>query len=509
MKTQSDFVQGQVIRGQYLVVLIVSGLLYFLTCAPAILWQDSGRYVYRVWHNDIEGKLGLALSHPLYFLIGIVVKYTLPFGDLAHRINLMASVFGAVAVANLYLLLRLWLGKSLPALIGSITLAVSWTFWSNAVIAEVYTLFAAALFAELICLLQYIKTRKTGWLYLLALLNGLSIANHLWAVFGFICYAVLCFILVGQRQINLKNLLIIILLWVTGAGPYEYLIIKNIVLSKQFWPTLSSAFFGLGWRNTVLNTTISLKMVLENIMFILLNFPTPNIVLIFVGIFALRKCAPDRSFAVILIVLLILHFLFAFRYTVPDRHAFFLPFYCLAAVFAGLGANLLFQRFKNRAVWAAAVIFAFVPVGVYFVLPDIGRRYYKPLANRRQRPYRDEYKYWLQPWKTGYRGAERFAEEALDMVEPNAVIYACATDVHSLLYIQQVKSKRLDVKIISEYDKSEDAPALNEITVDDLSKSSAFYVVSPARGYCPDFLLDNCDFVRVGVIYKAELRGDY
>jgi len=508
MRKRSEFILSKTVCGQYLAVLVAAGLFYALTCAPAILWQDSGRYVYRVWHNDIEGKLGLALSHPLYFLIGIVVKYALPFGDLAHRINLISAVFGAVAVANLYLLLRLWLGRVMPAVVAAVTLGFCWTFWSNAVIAEVYTLFAAALFAELICLFQYARTRRTGWLYLLALLNGLSMANHLWAVFGFVCYAILCLVMLARRRINLKNLFVVILLWVTGAGLYEYLIVKNIVLTGDLAGVLSSTVFGIGARESVLNTAVTARIVLENAIFILLNFPTPNIALIFVGLFALKNYAPDRSFAVVLVALLILHFSFAFRYSVPDRHAFFLPFYCLAAVLAGLGADLVFRRFKSRAVLAAAIIFAFVPVAVYFVLPDIGRRYYKPLAQRRQRPYRDEYKYWLQPWKAGYRGAERFAEEALDIVEPSAVIYAYTTDVHPLLYVQQVKGRRPDVKIVSDYDKSENAPALNKSTVADLVKGSAFYVVSPVKGYCPDFVIEDYDFVRVGVIYKAELKSN-
>ena len=38
------------------------GTLYVLTCAPGPLWQDSGLFQYRIWHNDIEGKLGLAFG---------------------------------------------------------------------------------------------------------------------------------------------------------------------------------------------------------------------------------------------------------------------------------------------------------------------------------------------------------------------------------------------------------------------------------------------------------------
>ena len=123
-------------------------------------------YQYRIWHNDIEGKLGLALSHPLYHIIGIGVKY-IPLGEFAYRINFISAVAAAVTIANLFLLLRLWLGKNLPAVLASVTLALSWTIWQFASIAEVYTLYLALFLAEMIMLLRYVKTRRVGFLYLL------------------------------------------------------------------------------------------------------------------------------------------------------------------------------------------------------------------------------------------------------------------------------------------------------------------------------------------------------
>ena len=489
-----------------MLVLVLAGLLYVFTCAPAILWQDSGLFVYRIWHNDIEGDLGIALSHPLYVMIGIAVKY-IPFGDLAHRINLISAVFGAIAVANLFVLLRLWLGRVMPAIVGAATLAVSWTFWSNAVIAECYTLFAAQFFLELILLLQYVRTKRVGYLYLLGLVNGLTIANHLWGVFGLLCYAVLCFVLLAHRQIKWKHFGIVILLWIIGAAPYEYLVVKNLLISGDVGGTLASAFFGASWQNSVLNTALSAKIVFENIVFILLNFPTPNFVLLFAGLWLICKKTTDRVFANVVLVLVLMHFAFAFRYTVPDRHVFFLPFYCLAAVVVGLGAEFVLSRFSSRAVLVAVTVFAFLPAAAYAVMPEIGRRYYKPLAERRQRPYRDEYKYWLQPWKTGYRGAERFANEALDLVEENAIIYAYTTDVHALLYLQEVKGKRKDVRITSYTNRSANAADIGKGVGCDSANSAAVYVVSPIKGYCPDFILEDYDFVKEGVLYRAVTRN--
>lgn len=484
-------------------VVLAGGLgLYGLTSAPAVLWQDSGLFVYRILHNDIEGKLGLATAHPLYVMIGIAVKHV-PLGDMARRVNLISAVFGAVAIANLFLLLRLWLVRILPALIGALTLAVSWTFWQHASIAEVCTLYAAQMLGELIVLLQYIRTKRVGYLYLLGLFNGLAIANHMWGSLAFICYLVFLIALLTKKQITWKHSGIIAGLWIIGAAPYEYLVIRHLIQTGDMAGTVASALFGTGWQGQVLNTSLSTKIVLENIIFILLNFPTPNFLLLFAGLWALRKTAPSRGFAAVILAMSALYLIFAFRYTVPDRYSFFLPFYCFAAIFIALGADSILKRYCHRNLLFLAFAFALLPIAVYCVTPALGRKFYKPLAQRRQRPYRDEYKYFLQPWKTGYRGAEKFAEEALETVERDAVIWAYTTDVHALLYVQENRGKRSDVRIVSVYDMGENAPLFSEDTIEQLLKTSAVYVTSSEEGYCPEYLLQRYEFEKSGLLWKV------
>jgi hypothetical protein len=499
---QAESVPSGHVLPLYLIVLVTAGALYIVTCAPAILWQDSGRFVYRVWHNDIQGKFGLALAHPLYIMIGIGIKH-IPIGDLAYRVNLISAVFGAVAVANIFLLLRLWLGKSVPAVIAAVTLALSHTFWFHASIAETYTLYIALLTGELIMLLRYTQSKRVGYLYWLGLLNGLAIADHMFALISLLCYGVFFVILLVKKHIGFGHLVIVILFWIVGAAPYEFLVIKNIIQSGDFTGTVLSAVFGNSWQKAVINTSISTKMVWENMIFILLNFPTPNLVFFFIGLWALWKVAPSRGFANIIVAMLVLYFVFAFRYTVLDRHVFFLPFYCLMVVLIGVGANAFFNRSNRKAAVVAVLLFSLLPIPVYAVTPALARKTYKIFEQRRQRPYRDEYTYWLWPWKTGYRGAERFANEALDMVEENAIIYAYTTDVHTLLYVQEVKGKRADVKIVSDYDSSKDAPAFDQETIVQLMNSSVVYTSSAVKGYCPEFLFDNYDFVQTGVLWRV------
>jgi hypothetical protein len=509
------------IKVSYITVLLAVFVLYAATCAPGPLWQDSGIFQYRIWNNDIEGKLGLALSHPLYHIIGIVVKY-IPLGEFGYRINLISAAAGAFAVANLFLLLRLWLKKNLPAVIAAITLALSHTFWRHAVIAEDYTLYAALLLAELLMLLQYVKTKRVFFLYLLGLFNGLAIATHMFASIGFVCYLVFFVFLLVKKQIRLRDLGVIAGLWVLGAAPYEYLIIKNYIQTGDFTATLASALFGNRWQSNVFNIGLSANLIKENLILLAYNFPTPNVIFFFAGLYGLKRLSPSpvrdfslrapngasRSFAHILLGLLVLFFIFAFRYTVPDRYAFFIPFYCLACILFGVGFHLLFSRPHHKNLAYLVFILALLPIPTYIIAPVVADKLQFKLPTKRKIAYRNEYIWFLRPWRTGSNGPEQFANEVCDTVKEGAAIWADTTTAPPLLYAQQVKGRRGDIKIISGLIDSEDSPEFNENTIEKLLNERPVYVVSPIKGYCPPFLLERYSFEPAGIIWRVVKKSD-
>ncbi|HUV65184.1 MAG TPA: DUF2723 domain-containing protein [Sedimentisphaerales bacterium] len=493
---------------QYTIVLCAALVLYIVSCAPGLLWQDSGLIQYRVWQNDIEGFLGLALSHPLFYILAIGVKY-LPAGEFAYKVNLVSAIAAAVAVANVFLLVRLWLGRSFPAVIAAVTLALSHTFWRHACIAETYTLWTALFTGELIMLLRYIRTDRVHYLYALGFLNGLSIAVHILAVIPLACYAAWLLSVRSQKELYRRDLAIVVLLWIAGALPYEYLIVRNMIQTGEVAGVLSSAVFGRSWQGAVLNVSLSMKMAQENLLYILFNFPSPNILLFFAGCFGVFKLSRPGGLRRVALGLLVLFFVFAFRYTVPDRYAFFIPFYCMVAILTGVGTCWLQDWTNHKAVASLVLLFGVLPVGIYAVAPTVVKRAPLDIGTRNDIPYRDDYSYFLQPWKTGYRGAERFAGEALRQVANNAVIYADVTTVAPLLLEQQVEGKRPDVAIISGTVNSKGAPQFNEHTVAQLLEDRPIYVVSSRPRYCPAFVLREYDLVQAGVLWRlVERRRD-
>ncbi|HEX42494.1 MAG TPA: DUF2723 domain-containing protein [Phycisphaerales bacterium] len=486
----------------YAVVFVGAALLYVATSAPSLVWQDSGLIQWRVLNRDIEGNMGLALSHPLYYLIAIGASF---LGDPARMATLTTALISAWAVANLFLLMGLWVKRTLPAAIAALTLALSHTFWWHATVPETYNLTAALLLAELVVLLQYGNTGRVRYLYILALLNGLGVANHMLAAISFVCYAVLLASLLMHGQIRMRDVGVMAAFWGVGALPLEVLFVMRWVQTGDLGGTIASALFGDRWRADVLNASITARIVVENLMWIGLNLATPNVFLLILGawIVALqvRRCRFHRVVA----ALVVLYLAFAFRYTVVDRYAFFIPFYCMAAILVGIGAWEMLERFSGRALPVVLVFFAFWTIPAYVAAPMLAREL--GLAERpRQLPYRDDAVYHLRPWRPGDDGAARFADEALGNTARDGIILADATAAPPLLYTQKARDKRPDVKVVSSVGSSDGAPQITPEIIDEIAATRTVYVVTPAPGYCPEYVLDRYEFAADGLLYRAVPR---
>jgi hypothetical protein len=165
------------------------------------------------------------------------------------------------------------------------------------------------------------------------------------------------------------------------------------------------------------------------------------------------------------------------------------------------------MRTKSKVLACLVLLAGLLPVPVYATAPTLAKKMQVRIGMKREIPHRDNYKYFLQPWRTGYRGADRFADEAFDEVDKNAIICADNTTVYPLLLAQQVKGKRPDVKIVSRCYSSTSAPVFNEHTAASLVVSPGVYVVSPLAGYCPGFLLDGYDFVQDDLLWRAVAKS--
>ncbi len=166
-----------------LLLTAIALTVYVLTLTPSLsyLSPDGSELA------TIPAVLGLAHSpgYPLYTWMGFLFS-KIPIGDVAHRINLMSAVLGALGVGGLYLIITQLLPGTLPipwrraiAALCALLFAFSLTFWSQALIAEVYAPNIALVALTLLALLRWERTRRAWDFFLFALLFALSLGTHL------------------------------------------------------------------------------------------------------------------------------------------------------------------------------------------------------------------------------------------------------------------------------------------------------------------------------------------
>lgn len=126
-------------------LFVASLAIYTQTLAPSVatLFDDSLEFLL-VCH---QLRIAHPTGYPLYTLLGKL--FTLgPWANVAWAVNFLSAVAGALTVALVYLVARQLTRRRFPPLLGALALATSPVFWSQSVIAEVYTLnsaFVAAL----------------------------------------------------------------------------------------------------------------------------------------------------------------------------------------------------------------------------------------------------------------------------------------------------------------------------------------------------------------------------
>ena len=156
-----------------LLVLLVTLSLYLVTMPQTITLEDAGLFQ-MICH---KGGIGHPPGYPL-FILSCQAFVNLPvFEQDVVAGNLMSALFASAACSVLLIVLRQLQVTGLLSVSLALVYGLSATFWSQAIIVEVYSL-AVLLF--LICLslsLAYRDSEQVKYLLWLALVYGLACLN--------------------------------------------------------------------------------------------------------------------------------------------------------------------------------------------------------------------------------------------------------------------------------------------------------------------------------------------
>lgn len=416
-------------------------ILYLTTLCPGVFWYDSAEYATAAAVLGIPHPPG----YPLYTLIGHVFTW-LPL-EPATAVNLMSAVFAALAVGLSYGLLRELGAGRLGAAVGAATLGASRLFWSQAVIAEVYTPNAAALVAVTWLLVRGHAQKRDRLIVAAALLAGLSLGLHLSIATCGIGFAV---IVASARCDNLAEVASRHMLAArarlaglcAAAAFAGSLIFLYLPLRARMKPALN---FGdpSNWERFIWHITggeykkwfgvdnAERAADLAGVFYEQLLIGG----LLLAAIGAVAVARRRGIVAVALLAMVLGNVVYFFDYRVHDFEVFFIPTLVVLCWLVGMGADeaLRVVRARVRAerrglIAAVSVILALVPLALIpanYAAVDL----------------------------SGFDDAERYAEALIETLPENAVIINFTSppewkvDAVFGFYYQKVKRARLDVKV--------------------------------------------------------------
>jgi len=328
---------------------VASLSLYVRTLAPSVatLFDDSLEF------QLVCPTLGIThpTGYPLYTLLGWLFS-RLPVGDAAYRVNLMSACFGALTIALLYLIVTVITGRRGAALISAISFGVSPVFWSQATIAEVYTLHTTLMAAVVYFLLKWQAEGKSSSLAFAIVVYGLSLAHHRMTVL--LLPAILVFLWLNRAKMPRRARDYLKLAFLLGLPLLLYLYIPLRGLNTTsldgtyqntwsgFWHWVAASGYGVFFGQNPLAKARSLDFYGR---LWLQQFGPVGIALALLGLGGLWR--QDRQNRLILTMAFLITAAFAVLYRAPDVEVFALPALLFFATFIGTGADLLFSALPS------------------------------------------------------------------------------------------------------------------------------------------------------------------
>ena len=341
------------------ILAIALGLLVFI-----VYWRGTAPSVATIFDDSLEFPLvvhRLAIAHPtgypLYTLLGKLFSL-FNLQNIAYQLNLMSGVFGALAVGLVFLIgPALWPETDRPhrpahyagAAFGGLLSGLGPIFYSQATIAEVYTLNAAFVAAVLLL------TLKRRWLWL-AFVYGLSLTHHrtmLLLLPAILVFAFLTRYRESEPDSSRPSLFKLGLAFALPLLLYLYLPLRGHVgsLDGTYRPTLAGFWqhiAGGGYGQFLLDNPFGHErtaIFYGRLFTHELAWWGIALGMVGLGVLAWRRQAAQLA---LLGLALLAYLAFNLFYAVSDIAVFFIPLFLLIAVLAGYGAgtclNWLWQK---------------------------------------------------------------------------------------------------------------------------------------------------------------------
>ncbi len=456
-------------RGGAALVFLISLSVYSLTLAPTVTFVDSGELIVAASFKGVAHPPGF----PLYILLAHLATLV-PIGNIAQRVNFASALFAALAVAFLFLLGTEALRGSdeptprkrpakagrkdaapvidvevehslftfVPALVAALLFAFSSTFWSFAVVAEVYTLNTCLIIIIFYELFRWRATASDRTLYLAAFLFGLALGvHHATVALTLPAMAILVYRKAHWNFFKSKQLLWAALISLGGV----FLVYAYLPLAASWQPILNwgdpRSLQNLwshvtGHQYQVFFSSSPAQIANQAVAFAKLASHEFNpgwlpVVFVFLTLGLVELFQRDRTVFWFLVLTVIANLAYSLNYEIAeDKGAYYLPTFIAMALITGFGARYVLRKailqVSNQLVGlvAASVL--------VLLLPVIAFAGNFPFCNRHN-----------------YNLASDYVTNIQAPIAPRGMLLTSDWQVYSpLLYFREVEQQRRDIMVV-------------------------------------------------------------
>ena len=195
--------------------------LYAYSAPRTVTLEDDGLFIMSSYFLGIDHPPG----YPLLTLLGKLFTL-LPVGSIALRVHLLSAFFGALTCVALWLVVRALFADAVSAYTGAVLYGLSATFWSQAIIAETYTLNTFFFFCLFYLALVFLATKNLRVLYVFAGVFGLSLANH-WPLMLLSTPCLVLLLLPARCEVLRASPRMLAIAFVACVLPYLWMVVRS------------------------------------------------------------------------------------------------------------------------------------------------------------------------------------------------------------------------------------------------------------------------------------------
>ncbi len=443
-----------------LIMFIIFFIFYLYFIAPTTWWGDSAEY------STMPHFLGVlhAPSYNIYLFVGKIFSL-LPINDMGFRANLMSVFFAALTIPLLFLFILKLTKDKFSSIVGALSLAFSFTFWSQAVIAEVHTLNSFFVLLLLFLLFKWEKERSKKLLYIFTFLWAISLSVHISNIL--FAPAFIYFIATKDFELIKRNFPTLLILFLIGLSPFLWTIIR--VSSFTPPPPMAKYYFGSSvYPNNVENfikyITASefdplkpgfgfgelVERWFSYVKILQGNFLVIGVIVGIIGIWEMLK--KNRKTAFLFILMFLANVIYFLNHPASDMFCLYFSSFLIFSIWIGSGVNniKIYLNFPQNKILTLLMIFI---IGfILFIVPyNLSKQSNLPIARL---DYRGDYQTF------------DFSEKVFDTLENNSILISSWEEYAVLFYYQQLYNKRPDITLYDFEKEKEIIEFLDKVETD-------------------------------------------